>query len=404
MKILKWILISILSFILFLSLISFGLAYTIKATVLNPQFIPEEIDKLPLSTIENQFAGQEFQDLRPEVRTAINQTVKDMEPQLKQATGAAIAQVYDYLLGNKPNADLATTLRNTVLSNSFVDNLIDETPIATIASNIILDELNKQNIPKELLPVLNYIEPTFETFEPNIKTQIKNAAPPVIDYLLGKTKNFKVTINLQPVANSLTQTARQILLNNPPVEFAGIPPTQLAPYIDKYVNENIGVILFEVPTVISFDENQLIGNTETPSQIAETIKNIETQLSEIRYYVHLFQQYYIYFIVFVILLIGAIAASYRSVRGSTFNIGLIFVIAGIIDIISVIVGKTILHRTVLDISGIPAELVSYFQILGVDMLSPLQIFSLVVIGIGAVLIFISYIYKTAKKKNTSESV
>lgn len=393
MKILKWVAISLLSLILFISLFAFGLAYSTKATALNPEFLPNEINNLPVSNLGSQLTSTNFPNLRPEVKAAIEQTVKDMEPQMKQATGAAVAQIYDYLLGKKPNPELATTLRNTVLSNAFVDSLIDKTPIATIASNTILEQLSKKNIPAELQPLLNYIQPAFEQAEPDIKTQIKNAAPPVIDYLLGKTKNFKVTISLQPIVVNLLQSAKDFYLKNPPPQLANIPASELAPYVDKYINQNIGLILVDVPSTVTFDETQLIGSKETPAQIANNIKQVEDQLSLVRANIKQFQQYYIYLIIIIVVLIAGIVALYRSVRRTTLNLGIIFVLVGVIQLAGVLIGKVILRLRVIPSMDLSAELKTFTQQFAYDMLSPLQIFSLIALGIGIVLLVLFFLYR-----------
>lgn len=402
MKILKWITISVLSLVLFCSLFAFGLGYTIKATALNPEFLPREINTLPVSTIGNQITGTEFTDLRPEITAAINQTIKEMEPEMKQATGAAIAQIYDYLLGKKPNPELATTLRNTMLSNAFVDSLIDKTPIATIVANIILEQLNGQNIPAELQPLLNYIQPAFEEFEPDLKDQIKNAVPPVIDYLLGKTKNFKVTISLQPIIDSLVQSAREMYLKDPPAELANVPQSYLPTYVDEYISQNIGYILVDVPSTVTIDETQLIGNTETPQQIAASIKQVESELSDIRPYVKLFEQYYLFLIILIVLLIAGIILLYRiSITGFTLNLGIIFAIVGILELAGVLIVKAILKYQVVPSLELSPDLGAFVQHFFFDVLSPLLTFGLAALGIGIVFLVFFFIYLPRKAQTVS---
>jgi len=403
MKILKRTAIGLLSLILFISLFLFSVASTVKSTLLNPEFLPDQIDRLPVSTIVKDMTDTDFENLRPEVKSAINQTVTDMEPQLKQAAGAAIVQIYDYLLGKKPNPELAATLRNTVLSNSFIDNLIDETPVATIVSNVLLEELNKQEIPAEMQPLLNYIPSAFSQNEADLKAQLKQSAPLVIQYLIGQSKSYDVTINLQPEVDYLKTSAKQMLTNNPPAALAGVPSALQGAAVDQYIKDNIGVILNEIPATISVDETQVIGQ-ETPVQIAQDLKKAEQQLSDIRSYVHLFQQYYIYLIILIVLLIAGIAAIYHSVRGSTRTLGIIFVIFGAVEMGGVLIGKLIMRTQVFPIADLPVDLSQFLQRFTFSLLSPLQIFSLVVLIIGVGLCVFSFLYRPLKPKTAAEPV
>jgi len=114
MKVLKGLLLSLLSFLLFLSLSLFGIAFTLKSTVLNANFMVAEVNKLNLSVVvkdivETQYARQlptEYQFLKEPVYKIIS----EQEPWLKQQAGNAIRAFYDFMLGKSDKLSLLIPL------------------------------------------------------------------------------------------------------------------------------------------------------------------------------------------------------------------------------------------------------------------------------------------------------
>ncbi|MBN1368316.1 MAG: hypothetical protein JW967_10370, partial [Dehalococcoidales bacterium] len=98
MKALKITATVILGIVLFLSLFVFGIAFNLKMTVLNPNFIAAEIDKVPISEIFLDNSAFEM-DIPAELKASLDKTVVAIEPQLKEEAGNAVKSVYDYLLG-----------------------------------------------------------------------------------------------------------------------------------------------------------------------------------------------------------------------------------------------------------------------------------------------------------------
>ena len=97
MSFIKNLVIGLLSFLLFLSLGVFGLAYALNSTLLNPDFIVAEIDNLDVASLSrdlfgNQLADEltrqmpaEYQGLaRVQVRQLVYNVVGEIEPTLKE--------------------------------------------------------------------------------------------------------------------------------------------------------------------------------------------------------------------------------------------------------------------------------------------------------------------------------
>ena len=129
MKFLKGLALTILSFLLFLSLSVFGLALTLNYTLLNPDFVTDELDKLDISSlvkplIEEQIRGQlppETQFMSATIDDIIDDTLADLEPLIKEQADIVIHSGYDYLMGRSQNLNVVISLEP--MKESLRDNL-----------------------------------------------------------------------------------------------------------------------------------------------------------------------------------------------------------------------------------------------------------------------------------------
>jgi len=103
MSLLKGLLATILTMLLFFSLAVFSTLFMLRITLLDPDFMVAHVDRLDVSAlaremIEEQVSGQ----LPPEaafLEEALYETIEDNEPLIKEQVNAAIYSSYDYLLG-----------------------------------------------------------------------------------------------------------------------------------------------------------------------------------------------------------------------------------------------------------------------------------------------------------------
>lgn len=125
MKFLKGLALSLLSFLLFLSLGVFSMVYMLNNTFLNPDFVAAQVDRLDISSLareltEEQISGQ----LPPEaefLEEAIYSTIADQEPWLKEQVNVGIYSFYDFLLGKSERLSLIISLEP--LKESLRDSL-----------------------------------------------------------------------------------------------------------------------------------------------------------------------------------------------------------------------------------------------------------------------------------------
>jgi hypothetical protein len=122
MKFLKGFALFILGSLLFLSLSTFGIALMLNQTILNPDFIVSQVEKLDIPALAEDMLSEQIhpegEELTGEV---VSNTIADLEPWMKvQASDAAYA-FYDYLEGRSPSLSLTVPLEP--VKESLRDNL-----------------------------------------------------------------------------------------------------------------------------------------------------------------------------------------------------------------------------------------------------------------------------------------
>jgi len=393
MKILKGLALTLLSFLLFLSLFIFGLAFTINSTILNPDFVTSEVAKLEASSLVEEIIGEQLPEgeFPEEFRTTLVDTIVELEPVVKEQLTTATYSIYDYLLGKKPNPDLAFTLRNTFLSSDFVASLMDKLDLSSLAAGFLSEQLGEQ-IPVEMEFVAEYLDDALAELEPTIKKELTAAADPVLDYLVGERQSFSVVISLEPVKETLRAKLWEAFMESPPPELATIPPT----IREQYFNQLYQEISEEIPSTFEF--NQSLLGTEVPTQIAEGLAEAEAVLEEARQYVSYFQLGYKLLIGFMVLLILGIILINHRVKDATRSLGLTFLIYGAIEYAGILVGKYFAERE-LPLPEMPASLQAWLTQFLNDFLAPLEIFSLGLLIGGIALIIVSFVYKRGESES-----
>ncbi len=116
MKFLKGLALIFLSFLLFLSLSVLGLTFMLNSTVLNPDFVVRELDKLDVYSLTGEFLREQIVQFEvpasyePYVAQVLDDTLADLEPWLKEQVNTAIYTGYDYFMGQSQRLDMAISL------------------------------------------------------------------------------------------------------------------------------------------------------------------------------------------------------------------------------------------------------------------------------------------------------
>ena len=395
MKILKGLLLGILGLLLFLSLSIFGIAFMLNNTILNPGFVTTQISRLDMSALAGEVLGMQTanEEFSEELRTALVNTIDKVEPLVKEELNTAVDGTYGYLLGEKESPDLKLILRNTFLSSDFVNSLLEELDLSSLAIGLLGEQLTG-GVPAEIEFVVEYMDDAIAELEPAIKEELSAAVDPITDYLLGESSGFNVEISLKPVVESLREPMKEAVFEQLPPEFEKLPPDILDQYFEQLFTQFVGM----VPETYELDET-LIG-TEIPAQITEALLEAESALEQAREYVNLFQLGYNILIGFMVLLILGIILIHHQVRGAARSLGITFLTFGAFEYAGIFIAK---YFDLIPIAqlGAPSFLEEFLSQFLNDFLAPLEMLSLGLLIGGVVLIVVSFVYPKRRQPESS---
>jgi hypothetical protein len=101
-----------LSFLLFVSLTGFVLAFAINRTVLNPDFTVSHLDSLDVASLAEEVLKEQIPEevmaMAPAelIDEVLDEVLTELEPWLKEQIGGVVYTVYDYLLGRSRSLSL----------------------------------------------------------------------------------------------------------------------------------------------------------------------------------------------------------------------------------------------------------------------------------------------------------
>jgi len=114
MNFLKGLLTMLLTFLLFLALAAFGSLFALRSTLLDPDFVVAQVEKLDVAALAEEMTDfQSGGQVPPEasfLEEALYSAIVESEPQLKEQVSAAIYDGYDYLLGKSDRLNMVISL------------------------------------------------------------------------------------------------------------------------------------------------------------------------------------------------------------------------------------------------------------------------------------------------------
>jgi len=120
MHIVRGIFSGILSFVLVVTLVTLGIVITVNLTILNPNFIISELDKLDIYSIIANQVREQIPAEEPYIAQVVDETIADLEPWLKEQTATVIYGGCAYLKGDQelniviPLEQVRTTIKDNV--------------------------------------------------------------------------------------------------------------------------------------------------------------------------------------------------------------------------------------------------------------------------------------------------
>jgi len=169
MKILKVLALSFLSFLLFLSLSIFGLMLTLNCTLLNPDFIINEVNKLDIHSLASDLISDQLPQDESYMAEVVGNTLVDIEPWAREQIDLGLRSGYDYLLGEsnslsqeislEPLKDsLKTNIREVILKSPPPE--LSGVPPSVV--ELYINEAN-QNIDEMIPPSFYFSESSLDT-------------------------------------------------------------------------------------------------------------------------------------------------------------------------------------------------------------------------------------------------
>lgn len=393
MKILQGLLLSFLGFLLGITLILFGAAYTVRSTALNPAFIRTEINELDFAGLFQEFTVQNLgQPITNEtvyerqIVEALSDTITGMRPPINERLTAATDQIYDYLLGKKPNPDLAATLRATVLKKDLATGFIDKIDLGTLIRQTLKQQLS--SLPPEYENFTGAAwERTITAITPQLKQQLEVSSDLMLDYLVGKTANFSATINVPQFSSTLKTSMHDAVLANPPTQLNIIPLAQR----EAVLNQLIDNYTRGLQNTITLDQSIL--GPDIRAAVIDGITAAEEGLVQAKPYVGYFQTGYILLVALMLILAALIVLVYREVRGSSRYLAITFLCYGVVDLAIALGCRYLIANTLpQQITGIPDSVQIWITNLLNRIVSPMMNFSIFLLVLGVVLLVVSFVY------------
>jgi len=356
MNVLRGLGTAILSLLLFLCLTVFSVAFLLQSTVLNPDFVVKQVDRIDVSEIVDELAGDLFsQDLPGEaqfLQEAVYNIIDDQEPWLKEQFRYVINTAYDYLLSDTDTLEITIDLAavKAGLKESIWDSLTEQA--ADWLPDVVTNELSP------------YIDEHFDEYTGLIPDEY---VPPGITDLPEEQLMGFLDLYLQDIGQEIEQ---QDLMP----EITGLLEVLLKPYYDDYADEFLEV----VPAQIEWNEDNI------PADVMD-------QLLMAREYIGYFQAGFYWLIFIMVVLAGLIFLVNWNVRNACRALGIDLIVFGALDLIGVIAAR--LANPLDMIPDMPATFESWLTALYNDVLSIMMWFSIGILIIGIALLVVSFVVK-----------
>ena len=266
---------------------------------------------------------------------------------------------------------LMFTANRTFLNPDFVVSHLDRLDMSSLAREMLIGQ-----IPEEMGFMAEHLDDMVTDLEPWIREQVNAAVYAGYDYLLGKSESLSLVIDMEPMKESLRDSAWQAFLESPPPELAGVPPALAKPYFDEYYRQ----FSEQIPPTIEIDES-VIG--------AEVMGNLEQTR---RYMGYLQIAYRVAIWATIAIIVGLVFLHRRQVKGATRSIGIPCLTCGISTYVGTVVIKYLVKMQMAPVS-LPAQFRVWLPQFLDDALAPMQMFGIVLMAVGTALLIVSFVYK-----------
>jgi uncharacterized integral membrane protein len=264
---------------------------------------------------------------------------------------------------------IAFTINSTVLSPKFLINEIEKLDLSATAQQIL-----EERLPSEVKPYLPAINSTLDENKLWIKEQIDYSINTLYNYLSGESNILDLTIETQPLKQSLIKNLNQINVK--------LPPSEQVITSDQFQQQ----LSDEIPSTITLNRDNI------PSEVWQTIQ----QAKEITGYI---RTTYFVLIVFSILLILLIILITREVKGAALSLGIIFLVVGAASLSALIVTQRFVPGSI-PMNDLPMQIQVWLKQLIIDYLSPWKIYSIIILVLGVLLLITGFFFHSKMVKQS----
>jgi hypothetical protein len=359
MGFLKGLGLTILSILLLLCLSLFGVAFMVKSTVLNPDFVAAQVDELDISALAREILEEQMEGQLPEgldfLEDAIYEVIDQQEPLLKEEANRAVYAGYDYLLGKTDRLEVTFSL--VALKGSLRDSLWQA------FSDYLSSDLSE--LPDELVKPL--VDEYYDEFIAEVPEEY--LPPELADLPEEELKQY-----IDEYYDEFVGELPEIYL---PPEIVSTIEIELEPYFDEFYNEFAG----EMPDEYSFDESSI------PPDVMQ-------QINLARQYISYFNTGYYVLIALMVLLAAGIVLINRNVKDSCRTLGIDLIVYGALEFAALYLARNVdAFGQFLSMMEVPASLQPWVEGLINGLLAPLQWFAVVTLAAGVVLLAVSFVYR-----------
>ena len=384
----------LLSIILFISLCVFSVALTVKTTALSSSYVISQVEDFPLADVIEEAVEQGDVEQSEQLDISIG-IIRENEEAIKERTAIFINGVYDYLHSRSDDLDLARLMSDSFMDDDFIISLVESMDLKPLLEDFVENTIEDNDLPAGT-SYMEYIDDIAADIEPWVKEQSHVIIPPMLDYILGTSDSFEVTVSMEPLKDAFKDNLKQSFLSSPPQEYSGLSQSELGQAFD---------ILFEeysqdIEESLILDEEFLASDDGT----AMTFDNAEFEqaMSDSRDGIRVFNISFILLIVFILLLIGGIIIIYRTIKGASLNLGIVFSVFGIGLMIFYISSLWIIRNAVQqqEIASMPV-ISDWLISAALGSLFPALILFITFLVVGIALLVVSYIEYRKQKLDTA---
>jgi hypothetical protein len=351
----------VLCFLLLIFLSAFGLMFLINSTVLKPDFVAAQVEKLDMTAVARDYADGIISEEPPQeaefIKEAIYEVIDNREPWLKEQLRTAVYSSYDFFLGKNDRFEIYIPLDE--LKSNVRDSLWE-----TLKKYLAREA---SSLPESLLRP--YIDEHYREIIPLVPAQY---LPPDMVGLIDPQLKDYIDTHYDEVT-AMLQAAFLV----PGV--SGTILEQIEPYFDRYYNDFIE----DFPGTQAIDENDIP---------ADVMDDLRTTRRAIGY----FNITYYALIPLMVLLVAGVILVNHDIKETCRALGIVFLIFGVADFASVLFLRH--FDFIRYIRDLPSSLEGWLPGVVKDALLPLQWFSLSILVLGAVLLTLSILYRPQKAK------